>query len=298
MTNQQAQVIPFVLMHATGNRFVLVDALEGQEQDWSALARETADPHFAIGHDGLLVLAPGEQTPFRQRMFNPDGSEDMCGNGLRCTAKHLLDTRRIGMEPVEIETISGNRTVQILEVKPPAAVVRATLAPPALEPVNIHIAHDDVPPPLLKALERAIFVQIGTPHLVVFADWEPLGNRWAQVSRMLETHPDLPDRVTVTWVRAEAPNRLASRFWERSVGETLSCGTGACAAVIAAQREGMAGKGVVVSTAGGELVVSWDGRDTVELTGPAVTICRGTWKAHPALDCGKPAPPVRLQEEA
>ncbi len=298
MTSKQAMGIPFVLMHATGNRFVLVDALDGRNEDWPALARETANACFAIGHDGLLVLVPGNRALFRQRMFNPDGTEDMCGNGLRCIAKHLFDTGRIGTEPVEIETISGNRTVQILEMKPPAAIVRAALIPPALEPVSVHLPHADAPPHVLKALERAVFVQIGTPHLVVFADWEHLGDRWAQVSRMLETHPDLPDRVTVTWVRAEAPDRLTSRFWERSVGETLSCGTGACAAVIAALREGMVARTVVVSTAGGDLTVSWDGRDIIELTGPAVTICQGRWKAHPAPDSGKPAPPAGVQEEA
>ena len=289
MTGRQARETPFVQMHAAGNRFVLVDALDLPPEDvpapkppwaaggWPALARETAHPNFAIGHDGLLVVLRGRKTPFRQRMFNPDGTEDMCGNGLHCTAKYLFDTDRIGREAFEIETISGARTVQVIESKPPMATVRSALAPPQLQPVSLSVAGDEVPPHVAEALTRATYAQMGTPHLVLFADWESLGERWTDVSRSLEEHPDLPDRVTVTWVRRDAPDRLTLRFWERSVGETLSCGTGACAAAAVAHEHGLSAMPITVVTAGGEMTVRWDGQGEIELTGPAVTICRGTW---------------------
>lgn len=269
--------VAFVLMHAAGNRFMLVDALDGLELDWPALARATAHPNFALGHDGILVVVPGETLAFRQRMFDPDGTEDMCGNGLRCTAKYLFDTGRICLEPLRIETISGPRLIHMLDSRPPMATVRTGLAVLGMQPVSLALPGLDVPPDVSDALAHAVFVHMGTPHLVLFADWEPLGLRWDEISAALETHPDLPDRVTVTWVRQEGPERLAPRFWERNVGETLACGTGSCAAVAVARLRGATADAVTVATRGGDLSVRWDGQGEIELTGPAVTICRGTW---------------------
>jgi len=264
-------------MHAAGNRFMLADALDSLELDWAALARATARRSFAVGHDGVLAVVPGEKLPFRQRMFDPDGTEDMCGNGLRCTAKHLFDTGRIGREPLRIETISGPRLIQVLESRPPRATVRTTLGVLGMHPVSLALPGLDVPPDVAEALANAVFVHMGTPHLVLFADWGPLGARWDEISAALETHPDLPERVTVTWVRQEGPDRLSPRFWERNVGETLACGTGSCAAAVVARQRGALADAVTVATRGGDLSVHWDGEGEIELTGPAVTICRGTW---------------------
>jgi diaminopimelate epimerase len=272
--------VPFVLMHAAGNRFMLIDALGGLDMDWPAFARVTADPHLAVGHDGILVVVRGETLPFRQRMFDPDGTEDMCGNGLRCTAKYLFDAGQIGLEPLELETISGPRMVQVLTSDPPTATVRTALAVLELRPVSLSLP-GSIPPEVAEALSNAVYVQMGTPHLVLFADWEPLGPQWDTISAALETHPDLPERVTVTWVRKEAPNRLVPRFWERNVGETLACGTGSCAAVAVARQRGSLDDAVTVATRGGDLSIRWDGQGEIELTGPAVTICRGVWPLTP-----------------
>jgi diaminopimelate epimerase len=272
--------VPFTLMHAAGNRFMLVDALDGLDLDWPALAKATAHPNFAIGHDGILVVLPGESLAFRQRMFDPDGTEDMCGNGLRCTAKHLFDTRRIGLEPVQIETISGPRGVQVLGSQPPTATVRTRLAVLEVRRVSLSLSGNP-PPEVAEALAHGVYVNMGTPHLVLMADWEPLGPRWEEISAALETHPDLPERVTVTWVRPEGPGRLAPRFWERNVGETLACGTGSCAAVVVARQRAAMADAITVATRGGDLTVRWDGQGEIELTGPATTICRGTWPMGP-----------------
>lgn len=281
------RAVRFYKMEATGNAFVLVDASENPERDWPSLAVDTADPHFGVGHDGLLVVEDSDTADFRQRMFNPDGTEDMCGNGLRCTAKHLYDTGRIGEGPVAIETLAGVRTVQVVQSRGMAAVVRADLGRPDVRALQLN------PTPTLDRVlprdQRAAvlgptYVSFGTPHVVVCADYNLPGRLWESISREIEHHPDLGERVTATWFLlapsgpTRVPHTLSARFWERSVGETLACGTGAAAATAVALARGLVDGATIVNMRGGSVEVSRDDGGRFRVTGEAVTVFSGTWE--------------------
>jgi diaminopimelate epimerase len=284
------RAIPFTKMQATGNAFVLVDAmaLAGQHGpaerlDWPQLAVETADPHFAVGHDGLLVVEASDAADFRQRMFNPDGTEDMCGNGLLCTAKHLHDTRRVRGRLMTIETIAGVSRVEVLQVKGARARVRAELGRPVVRPLRL-----DPTPALGRLLPagqrgpllRPTYVSFGTPHVVVQADHNLPAGVWEQISAEMEHHPQLGERVTATWFTRDAAGGLSARFWERSVGETLACGTGAASAAAVALAQKPADGQVTVSMPGGRVMVSRDEGGSFHVTGDAVTVFRGTWRVR------------------
>ncbi len=278
--------VAFVKMHAAGNAFVLVDALDGLELDWPRLAIETADPHFAVGHDGLLVVMPGEAAEYRQRMFNPDGTEDMCGNGLRCVAKYLHDAGRI-VSTVVLETIGGRRTVEWLRVSGPTAHLRSGLGTPAVRHAALRLgdlprsAAAAVPTRHTEAIESALatalYVSLGTPHIVLHAGSELPEATWEALSAALEQHALGDERTSVTWFRRTGRERLAARFWERAVGETLACGTGAGASIVAARRAGLVGAEAAVITKGGEVRASWDGEGEVFVEGPATTVFTGRW---------------------
>jgi diaminopimelate epimerase len=278
--------VPFVKMHAAGNAFVLVDGLEGLELDWAQLAAQTADPHFAIGHDGLLVVLPSETADFRQRMFNPDGTEDMCGNGLRCVAKHVHDAGRVGSEVV-LETTSGPRRIELLGASGPTAQARCGLGVPSVRALPLRLS--DLPPEttaaladahrdaLDSALGGAVHVSLGTPHVVLHAEADLPDAAWAVLSEALEHRALDQEHTSVTWFRHAGSGAIAARFWERAVGETLACGTGAAASIVAARRAGVAGEEAAVLTRGGELRASWDGRGEVYVEGPATTVFTGRW---------------------
>ncbi|MFQ6132351.1 MAG: diaminopimelate epimerase [Armatimonadota bacterium] len=277
----------FWKMHAAGNVLLLFDTREVHQQDWSRLSVATADAHRAVGHDGILVVSVGGEGHFGQRMFNPDGTEDFCGNGLRCTAKHLHDRGDIGSEVVCIETAAGARRVQVLSGEANKATVRSELGRADVREVRLtwRGRHAQaVPGRLRRELTRAIFVDIGTPHLVLLVDHELPDDEWGVASAYLERHSGTSDaaaardpRTSVVWLLPEAPDSARVRIWERAIGETLSCGTGAAAALAAGQLRGALAESARISSPGGVLEVCLDSAGTLWVTGPAETICEGSW---------------------
>ncbi|MGC8835028.1 MAG: diaminopimelate epimerase, partial [Armatimonadota bacterium] len=253
------------------------------ELAWSRLAVEMCRRRTGVGSDGLLVLLNSKTADFRMRMFNPDGSEDHCGNGLRCTAAYYSCVEGVPPNVVlRVETSAGERSAVVLDLGPPA-LVKASMGRPELRPSLIPANFDGetVVRRPLRVLDRELEVtslSVGTTHTVVFAP-EALWERdFALLSPAIEVHPAYPERTSVLWTDVIRPDRILVRIWERGVGETLGCGTGACAVAVAARLAGFTvAPRIEVVSRGGSLYVEWDGEGDVYLTGPARFVFKGEW---------------------
>lgn len=266
--------IPFIKMEAAGNDFVVLDKRDGSSADGHALALAVCERNFGIGADGLLLIGPSAVADARMRMFNPDGTEDMCGNGLRCVTVLLLQGKSGSLR---IETIAGTMPCQ--SDSPGQATVRF---PPASFlardlPANVESERLWDCPLALEGREFRLFgASTGTPHVVIFEDEVVSDAQVAGWGPLIENHPIFPERTSVSWVRMEGKNVLHARVWERGVGETLACGTGACAIAAIAFQRGLTEPSVNVSMRGGSLYVQICEDRTILLTGPARVVFRGT----------------------
>ncbi|WP_394793244.1 diaminopimelate epimerase [Armatimonas sp.] len=247
---------PFTKMQAVGNDFVVVE--EPKNTDLAALALRVCDRRFGIGADGLLTYQP-QGSGLHFRIFNADGSEDtMCGNGLRCVVTLAVERGQVPREGIA-QTRSG----------------------PVPYTVNTQVTLT-LPPPQFweQSVPGGTTVDTGSLHTVLWPTVLPSDKTFLQDSPALENAPLFPEKTSVLWTVATAPNHLQLRIWERGVGETLGCGTGACAAAVVAIQTGRATRlePVEVTARGGTLIVTWDGLpgSSLQLTGPATTVFSGT----------------------
>ncbi len=257
----------FSKLHGCGNDYIFLNCLEGAPEDLPGLARRLSDRHFGVGADGLICAFPSETANLKMVMFNADGSEGaMCGNGIRCLGKFLYDSGLTDKTGLVIETAAGERRMNLwLEG---GKVVSATvdMGEPVIEP-PIQIT--------VKGINyTSIPVSMGNPHSVVEVD-DPEALDLETVGPVFEHWPYFPDRTNTEFVRVDDETRLTARVWERGSGETLACGTGACAAVAALHRAGKCGRDVTVRLPGGELLVTLTGESCALLTGPAVEVFWG-----------------------
>lgn len=271
-------VLPFSKMQGVGNDFVVVAEEAVSSLSLPDLARQLCQRRFAIGADGLLVVGRGSRHAVRMRMFNPDGTEDMCGNGLRCVAKWAVLRGLTVDARFVVETIDGDKRVELL----PDGKVRAELGEPRLEPLQIPVLATqspvkDLPVETPGGVVYVTALSTGSTHSVLFADSLPDDERFLRDSPAIENHPVFPQRTSVLWTVVESPSRLRLRIWERGAGETLACGTGACAAAVAAQLHGLAGEFVDVYSAGGVLHVEWRPGEPIYLTGAAELVYEGCY---------------------
>ncbi|HUE29556.1 MAG TPA: diaminopimelate epimerase [Verrucomicrobiae bacterium] len=272
----------FAKLHGTANDFIYVDARAGFPGDPAALAPRLCDRRRGIGADGLILL----QTPSngeadcRMAIYNADGSRaEMCGNGIRGLAKFVHDRGLSRAEPLRVETDAGVMTIRTLASGGRVARVTVDMGRPEWDGRRIPVAADGeiVERPLEVNGRRwaVTCVSMGNPHCVVFVEGDvadlPLGDLGPRFAR----HPFFPRGVNTEFVRALGPERLAMRVWERGAGETMACGTGACAAAVAAARTGRSGRRVVVGLPGGELEIDWQPDDRVLMTGDAVEVFEG-----------------------
>jgi diaminopimelate epimerase len=278
----------FYKLQGAGNDFVLLDAFTQPlpSGEVASLARRLCDRRFGVGADGLLIVEPSERADYRMRLYNADGSEaTMCGNGIRCVARYLWEHHCPDAGSLAIETGAGVRRVHRLSqgrFQVEMGVPRLMPSPP-VSPSPNRLGEGEQVVPLSHAVGegqgvRANFVHTGAPHLVLFVDSVdafPLETLGAQ----LERHPQFPDRVNVSVAQVEAPNRVRARVWERGVGATLACGTGACAVVVAGVQMGRLEREVRVQMPGGMLEVEWRPDDTLWLTGDAELVFEGVWRA-------------------
>ncbi len=279
------KTIPFVKMHGCGNDYIYVDCRERVVEDPAALARRLSDRHFGVGADGLILILPSERADFRMRIFNADGSEaEMCGNGIRCFAKYLYDRRLIASEQTTIETGAGVLTVRIQARDGVARAVTVNMGTPRLERSEIPIegppgrAVDDELtielPHEGNITLRYTAVSMGNPHCVIFVeglDDYPVATH----GPLIENHRLFPNRTNVEFVEVLGRNELKMRVWERGSGETLACGTGASASLVAAALNGKTDRRATVHLLGGDLEIEWADDGCVYLTGPAEEVFEG-----------------------
>jgi diaminopimelate epimerase len=273
----------FTKMHGAGNDYVYVDAFrERLPHDLPELARVVSDRHRGIGGDGLILICPSEVADARMRMFNADGSEaEMCGNGVRCVAKFVYDHGIARKERLTIETGRGVLSLDLRVARGAVEGVRVNMGPPVLSAALIPTTLTG-DPPLEQELQAAgrrfkvTCVSMGNPHCVTYVD--ALDDEWVhQVGPAVERHPAFPKRVNAEFVQIVSPQEVMVRVWERGSGETLACGTGACAVAVAGVLTGKTGNRLLARLPGGALELEWDGRGDVFMTGPAVEVFSGDW---------------------
>lgn len=275
----------FVKLQGTGNDFILIDA-RSLERDWAAVARDMCHRHFGVGADGLLLVLPSETADLHLRMFNPDGSEaEACGNGLRCFAKYAVESGLVGSAEFMVETLAGTRSVRTQAEKGVQVAMGIPTFDPTAIPVVVERRDKQDPTPVLDypitigdSELRISCVSMGNPHAVCFLN-EPITDfPLAEVGPRVEHHHMFPNRVNFAVANVISQNEIRARVWERGAGETLSCGSGACAIAVTAQSKGLIDNRVDIGLPGGTLTVDWNGVGEVLLSGPAEVVFYGVWK--------------------
>jgi len=281
MTRTMAQPLEFTKMHGLGNDFVVIDAINQQCQLSAEQCRYIADRHFGIGCDQILLVeaAQDQATDFYYRIFNADGSEvEQCGNGARCFAKFVLDKGLTHKHEINVGTMSGNICLFV----EPDGMVRVNMGAPILEPAQIpfQAEQQDSSYPLVVNDQQLKIgaVSMGNPHAVIqVSDVDTAAV--TELGPVVENHPRFPQRVNVGFMQIVERNHIRLRVYERGAGETLACGTGACAAVVAGIAQGLLDPEVQVSLPGGDLVIKWTGNSQpVWMSGPAATVFDGRVK--------------------
>ena len=275
-------------MQGVGNDFVVMDAADVlSDMDWPQWAVRLCERRFSVGADGLLVVskdAPGAS--FSMRMFNPDGTEDMCGNGLRCVGlwAHRADWLR-GATEFTVATKEGPKRVnlEIVDAEGRTGLLRVDMGRPLFAPAAIPFCAagldcvKDYALPVGERTFRITSVNTGSTHTVIFGN-APSEEEFQRFSPLIENHPLFPERTSVLWAAPDGPNRFRVRIWERGAGETMGCGTGACAVGVAARLHGFVtgNTPLDVVSKGGTLTIDWPGDDApVAMTGPAQFVYEG-----------------------
>ncbi len=276
--------IAFTKMHALGNDYLYVDIFtETVPLEMAAWVQTVCDRHTGVGGDGVILIGPSNLAPARMQMWNADGSRgEMCANGLRCVAKYLSDRGRVTGDKFEIETDAGLKTVWIELGEGATKRIKVSLGPPILQAEDIPTLLPGTPPLKvpLKLDSRQIWVtsvSMGNPHCVILVD-DPTDEWVLNMGPKIESHPMFPNRTNVGFVQVLSRKEIRLRVWERGTGETLACGSGACAAVVACVLQSQTARQVACHLPGGILHVEWSQEDEhVYLAGPAVEVFQGTW---------------------
>lgn len=276
----------FTKMQGTGNDFLMVETGDDRS-DWESISEKMCDRHFGIGADGVMLVMPSEKADVRMRLFNNDGSEaEVSGNGVRCLVKYVIES---GVAQPKDGKLSIQVAHDVLEADVimeggSVSAVRLSMGPPYFAPKEIPVAAEMEPPVLNFPIEvngtrlSVNCVSMGNPHAVLFVP-EPVEEYpLERLGPLVEHHPAFPARVNFGVAHVEARDRMHVRVWERGCGETLACGTGSCAAVVMARLHDLAGERVEIVQPGGELVVEWDGKGDVFLSGPAERVFEGDWE--------------------
>ena len=274
--------LKFTKMQGCGNDYVYISTFDQTVEDLSSVAKKLSDRHFGIGGDGVIFVCPSDVADGKMRMFNEDGSEGrMCGNGVRCVAKFLYDHGLARKETLTVETLSGIKTITLAMES--GEVVGATVdmgkaeTNPSQIPVLLEGEEIINRPITVGGREyRITCVSMGNPHCVVFAD-DVRSIPLEQIGPLFERNPLFPESVNTEFIRVIDRTHLEMRVWERGSGETLACGTGACASVVAAVKNGYCDKNtpITVTLLGGDLRIVY-GDETVLMEGPARTVFEGT----------------------
>lgn len=273
----------FTKMHGCGNDYVYVNGFEENIADEAKAAIIVSDRHFGIGADGLIIIKPSDIADFEMVMYNADGSRGaMCGNGVRCVAKYVYDHKLTDKISISVASMGSIKYIDVDVENGKVVSAKVDMGSPVLEAKKIPVLSENE-----KAVNEKITVDgkdylmtcvsMGNPHAVVFTDIPVSEFPLEKIGPKFENNPVFPDRVNTEFVNITDRKNLNMRVWERGSGETLACGTGTCATVVAAILNGYADNDVTVHLIGGDLKISWSGNeaDSVFMTGPAETVFSG-----------------------
>ena len=270
-------LLRFTKMHSTGNDYIYIDCMSWFPEDPAGLSVRLSDRRFGVGGDGIILICPSETADFRMRMFNADSSEGlMCGNGARAFARFVREKGLTDKDVITIETLSGVKTAEILGEN-----VRVDMGRPSFAVGDIPAVWpgEEIVGERLTVGGRDYIINclsMGNPHCVIFTDEDVDDIDLAAIGPLFDHHAIFPERVNTEFVNIMTDGSLRMRVWERGSGETLACGTGACAVGVAAMRTGVVtGEAVTVHLRGGDLLIEWRGRENVLMTGPAVFVFEG-----------------------
>lgn len=273
----------FTKMQGIGNDFIVVNALEEtiEEVQYSNLSLKLNHRKFGIGGDGILLVLPSKVADYKMRMFNPDGSEaQMCGNGIRCFARYLYDRKLVVDTQIKVETLDGVKLLKLLNRGGKVEGVRVDMGQPRLLRSEIPMRGEDnnrvINEPLKVDGRRfdITAVSMGNPHVTIF-DEHVEDFPVSKVGPQIENHRSFPERTNVHFIQVVEPGEIIVRTWERGAGETLACGTGACACVVASVLNNKTNRSVLVHLPGGDLRIEWMGDNRVVMTGPAEEVFEG-----------------------
>ena len=271
----------FTKMNGCGNDYVYINGFVEKVENPKELAKKVSDRHFGIGSDGLILIVPPDKADFCMRMFNADGSEgEMCGNGIRCVAKYVYDHKMTDKTEISVETKAGIKYLDLTVEDEKVTKVKVDMGEPILEPKKIPVRSEKkrvVNEPIAVA-EKAwnmTCVSMGNPHAVVFV--EDTGSlEIEKYGPLFENHELFPNRTNTEFVQVLNRNEINMRVWERGSGETLACGTGTCASVVACILNGYTDEKVLVHLLGGDLEIEYEKTTNhVFMTGPAETVFEG-----------------------
>ena len=271
----------FTKMQGCGNDYVYVNGFTEKIADKPAFVKAVRDRHFGVGGDGAIFINPSEEADFEMEMYNADGTRaEMCGNGIRCVAKYVYDKGLTDKEQISIVSFGNVKYVDLYVKEGLVSSVRVNMGEPILEAQKV---------PVISAMKRSVdepvtvngkeyrmtCVSMGNPHAVVFM--EDVANLdIASVGPLFENHQVFPNRTNTEFVEVVDRTHVNMRVWERGTGETLACGTGCCATVVAGVLNGLTEEKVTVRVLGGEIEIQWDREENlVYMTGPAATVFAG-----------------------
>lgn len=271
----------FTKMHGLGNDYVYMDAIHQEIKDESTLAQFVSNRHFGIGSDGLILIASSEKADFKMKMFNADGSEaEMCGNGIRCVGKYVYDKELTHKTTITVETLAGIKRLKLNTKEGKVETVQVDMGKPILEPEQIPVKAKGKPVlnlPLTVEGKKFSFacISMGNPHAITQV--ENLENfNLETYGKKIECDSIFPHKTNVEFIEIISLEKIKMRVWERGAGETLACGTGACAVAVACSLLGLTKRKVEVELLGGSLFIEWKEEDNhVYMTGPAVTVFEG-----------------------
>ena len=277
----------FTKLHSLGNDFIVIDPGSAPEASrLGEFSRRICDRHTGVGAVGCLIIAVRDAARGLAdfRIFNADGSEaEISGNGLRCASAYLFQTQRVATKRVVFQTSAGERTCELLENQGSLYKIRNEMGVPRLHSRDIpfddgreHERIIDYPLSISRKVYPITCVSVGNPHCDIFVDRFPTRIEWNHIGREIEVHPFFPNRVNVEFIRVLNRHEIEVVFWERGVGETLSSGSGSCAAAVSAILKGLTDRKVKVWTSMGEVVVEWE-KDVVAQSGPAEVVFSGAY---------------------
>lgn len=271
----------FTKMHGISNDYIYINGATEKIYNPSDVAIKLSDRHTGIGSDGIVMILPSKTCDFRMRMFNSDGSEaEMCGNASRCVGKYVYDKGLTKKTKVSLETLAGVKILNLHIVDEKVDTVTVDMGEPILRGVDIPTIFDlptVVSQPIVVSGKKILTtcVSMGNPHSVVYVD-DVDSLDLEKIGPSYECHPAFPHKTNTEFVEIISRNEVKMRVWERGAGETMACGTGACAVAVASVLNGFTDRDVRVKLRGGDLQIKWDDDDNhVYMTGPATTVYEG-----------------------